>query len=86
MLTVSAFLATMFFLLWNIFLIGGNQSTIEFYSNYFGHHKGLSKPYSVTLQGNIDTVFGANSTWWSILLPTFAPPAGDGIVYPLEQG
>jgi len=86
-MTFSAFIATGLFLIWNLFLLATNQSTIEFYGNHLSREKRryTSNPYNVGVFRNIEEVFGRGTTWWSWCLPSRAPPVGDGVIYPMNN-
>jgi len=78
-LCFSSCIATFVFLLWNIYLLLSNQSTIEFYSNFFGSNK-RRNPFNLGVSRNVREVFGARSLW-TILLPSTQPPSGDGLIF-----
>jgi len=79
-LCFAASIASFFFLVWNVYLLCTNQSTIEFYGNACGSPK-RRNPYHLGTTRNIREVFGLNRSLWTILLPSRTPPAGDGLVF-----
>jgi len=85
-LCFSAFVATGLFLLWNIYLVLSNQTTIEFYGNKFSRNgRRRGNPYDLGWRRNLETVFGADVTAARLLIPNRTPPCGDGVVYPLRD-
>jgi len=80
----SAFLATTLFLVWNIYLLISNQSTIEFYGNVFNSPK-RRNPFDLGIRRNILEVFGLDRSLWSVLLPSLRKPAGDGIIFEMHD-
>jgi len=80
----SAFLATSIFLLWNIYLLTSNQSTIEFYGNVLGSPR-RTNHYNLGYRRNIEEVFGKGISFLGVFLPTRKPPNGDGIVYEMQD-
>jgi palmitoyltransferase len=83
-LCFSAFIATSLFLGWNLFLLATNQSTIEFYGNYFGRNRARGNPFNAGFTKNMEAVFGKGVTIWSWCLPSRGPPDGDGITFPMN--
>lgn len=77
-LSFSAVIAAGLFLIWNIFLIGTNQTTIEFYGNWVDRTANI---YNLGYYRNFEEVFGTDK-WYLWLLPSRRPPYGDGVVYP----
>jgi len=80
----SAFLATSLFLVWNIYLLLSNQSTIEFYGNVLAHPR-RRNPYHLGIRRNIEEVFGKDSSLFTLLLPTRRPPTGDGVIFEMQD-
>ena len=85
----AAHLAGSLFLAWCGYLLLTNQTTIEFYGNTWGEKPG--NPYAPVKGGwnarvkNIKSVFGEH--WLrTLLVPSLAPPPGDGIIFPLNDG
>lgn len=78
-LCLAASIASFCFLVWNIILVTTNQTTIEFLTNFSQREKNV---YNLGYFRNLEEVFG-NSRWYTWLLPSRAPPLGDGIVFPL---
>jgi len=80
----SAFLATSLFLVWNIYLLLSNQSTIEFYGNVLALPR-RRNPYHLGVRRNIEEVFGKGSSLFALLLPTRRPPTGDGVIFEMQD-
>jgi palmitoyltransferase len=78
-LCLASSIASFFFLLWNIILVVTNQTTIEFITNFSQREKNV---YHLGYRRNLEEVFG-DPRWYTWLLPSRAPPLGDGIVFPL---
>jgi len=87
--SLSANIAAALFIIWNVFLISTNQSTIEFYGNYLdstGKGGGIEgNPYNMGIKQNFMEVFGPN-LWKAALLPIRCQPAGDGCIFPMNRG
>eukprot|EP00808_Paulinella_micropora_P010308 g60341.t1 len=81
---VSAYLATFMFLVWNIFLLLTNQSTIECFGNVFNRH-GRGNPYHLGMRRNVTEVFGKGNLLWKMLVPSNSPPLGDGVLYEMRD-
>jgi hypothetical protein len=80
----SAFLATSIFIIWNIYLLATNQSTIEFYGNVLGSPR-RKNHYDLGFRRNVEEVFGRGISLGSIFLPTRKPPIGDGIIFEMSD-
>jgi len=78
-LCLASSIASFFFLTWNIILVATNQTTIEFITNFTNREKNV---YHLGYFRNLEEVFG-NPVWYMWLLPSRAPPLGDGIIFPL---
>lgn len=87
-LCMSAFLATGMFLLWSLYLLATNQTTIEFYDAACTKEKSrmrVRKPFDLGVMANFRSVFGNKSIpYW--FTPNHELPQGDGLIYPLRQG
>eukprot|EP00457_Paulinella_chromatophora_P010662 gb/GEZN01010773.1/.p1 GENE.gb/GEZN01010773.1/~~gb/GEZN01010773.1/.p1 ORF type:complete len:306 (-),score=26.15 gb/GEZN01010773.1/:296-1189(-) len=83
-ISLSAFLATGMFLLWNLFLLLSNQSTIECFGNFF-NKDGRGNPYHLGIRRNITEVFGSGNLLWKIFVPSNSPPVGDGVLYEMRD-
>eukprot|EP01006_Ploeotia_vitrea_P012887 TRINITY_DN33961_c0_g1_i1.p2 TRINITY_DN33961_c0_g1~~TRINITY_DN33961_c0_g1_i1.p2 ORF type:complete len:231 (-),score=100.85 TRINITY_DN33961_c0_g1_i1:67-759(-) len=88
---ISAFLAATGFVLWNVYLMGTNQTTVEFYGNVFDSSRKRNttfrNPYDLGFRNNVREVFGHNQTWWSWMLPSAAKPAPiNTVIYLLKDG
>merc|ERR1712179_60788 len=79
-MSFSALFATGLFIVFNVVLLATNQTTIEFWGNVFGRKR---NPFNIGLVRNIRQVFGVNANLITWLLPSRAPPPGNGIVYPM---
>ena len=90
-LTLSVLFALTLFLVWHIYLVATNQTTIEFYSNRMDAAEARRRserwvnPYSVSLRGNFEQVFGMSRNICSWMLPSWKPPPGDGMNFPMNQ-
>lgn len=90
---VSACIASLLFVVWNLYLTLTNQTTIEFYSRLLdgpssGGGSGVvggGNPYNMGWRANVVAVYGP-SVWRTLLLPVLSEPPGDGIVFPMNQG
>lgn len=81
-MSLSAFFATSLFIMWNIVLLATNKTTIEFWNVLLDKRK-RGHPYNLGLQRNFREVFGHHANCYNWLLPSTAPPPGDGYVYPM---
>mmetsp|Transcript_19093 Transcript_19093/g.73462 ORF Transcript_19093/g.73462 Transcript_19093/m.73462 type:complete len:338 (-) Transcript_19093:1628-2641(-) len=90
MLTGTIALACGGMLLWHLYLVYSQQTTIEFYQNQLykrrakKHNLIWYNPYDVGLHRNWDSVFGPGSLWVRWLLPSPRPPVGNGLEYPMR--
>eukprot|EP01095_Lingulamoeba_sp_RSL-Kostka_P005548 TRINITY_DN168_c0_g2_i1.p1 TRINITY_DN168_c0_g2~~TRINITY_DN168_c0_g2_i1.p1 ORF type:complete len:315 (+),score=48.72 TRINITY_DN168_c0_g2_i1:43-987(+) len=72
-------------LLWHLYLIYSQQTSIEFYLNRSDSidAKKLNiewhNPYDLGIHKNFDAVFGKNSLWWRWTLPSRKPTPGNGV-------
>ena len=92
---VSACIAALLFVCWNLFLTLTNQTTIEFYGRVLdgpaaGGGKGAAgsgggNPFNMGWRANLLAVYGP-SVWRSLLLPILSEPPGDGCMYPMANG
>lgn len=78
-LCVAACIASMIFFVWNVILVATNQTTIEFMTNF--STKEINR-FDLGYFRNLQAVFG-DGPWYLWLLPSRAPPLGDGLVFPL---
>uniref|UniRef100_A0A7S0J2K7 Palmitoyltransferase n=1 Tax=Calcidiscus leptoporus TaxID=127549 RepID=A0A7S0J2K7_9EUKA len=87
-LCLSILLALSLFLFWHTYLVGSNQTTIEFYCNRFDAREAAREghvwrnPYNLGCIANYEQVFGMSRHWASWLLPTMRAPPGDGVEFP----
>jgi len=89
-LTLSILFALTLFMLWHGYLVATNQTTIEFYSNRMDAADAKKRgqqwinPYSVGMRPNFEQVFGMSRNVLTWLLPSWRPPPGDGMDFPLN--
>jgi len=78
-------------LIWHLYLISTQQTTIEFYQNAVMKRAAKKRnmtwvnPYDVSLSSNFDGVFGHNSLPWRWLMPSTTPPPGNGISFTIRS-
>ena len=90
---VSACIASLLFVMWNLYLTLTNQTTIEFYSACWMDRrpaggKGAAEggnPYNMGWRANLVSVYGP-SVWRTLLLPILSEPPGDGLFWPMNRG
>lgn len=77
-------------LIWHLYLIATQQTTIEFYQNAVMKRAAKKRnltwvnPYDVSISSNFDGVFGKNSLPWRWLMPSTTPPPGDGTSFTIR--
>jgi len=82
----SAFVATGLFLIWNIYLVVSNQTTIEFYGNKFSRNgRRRGNPYDLGWKRNLETVFGTDLSFARLFVPNRTTPNGDGVIYAMRE-
>lgn len=87
-ITVSVGVAVGLLLAFHTYLILSAQTTIEFYFNKFSgkarRHRGevFLNEFDLGRRKNWHAVFGAGKYGFSWMLPSWAPPPGDGFEYP----
>jgi hypothetical protein len=91
-ISIAGYFASFIFFLWSFFLLLTNQTTVEFYDNFFNKNKNKNKdnPYNIGVKSNIMSVLGEN-LWFAIFIPNFYKLSGnhcgiDGIIFPLNNG
>ena len=88
---VSACIASLLFVVWNLYLTLTNQTTIEFYGRMLDGPAGGKaavgggNPYNMGWRANILAVYGPN-VWRTLLLPVLTDPPGDGNIFAMNQG
>jgi len=87
-ITVAVSIALGFMLIWQLYLVFTNQTTIEFYFNKYKQSQAKSKgeiyhnPFDLGVRKNLQLFFGLGHYWFSWALPSTQPPTGDGCDYP----
>jgi len=87
-LSLSVLLALCLFIFWHIYLVGTNQTTIEFYTNRFDASEARREgrdwrnPYHLGWVANYEQVFGMSRHTSAWLMPSLRPPPGDGMEFP----
>lgn len=90
-ITLSVGMAVGLLLAFHTYLILSAQTTIEFYFNKFSgkarKHRGevFLNEFDLGRRKNWHAVFGAGKYWFSWMLPSWAPPPGDGFDYPTRS-
>ena len=89
-LTLSVLFALTLFIVWHVYLVATNQTTIEFYSNRMDASDARRRgerwvnPFSIGARGNFEQVFGMSRNVGLWLLPSRKPPPGDGMDFPMS--
>jgi len=90
-ITISVGCAVGLLLAFHTYLILTAQTTIEFYFNKFSgrarRHRAelFLNEFDLGRRKNWHAVFGARKYWFSWMLPSWAPPPGDGFEYPTRS-
>ena len=80
-LVLSVLFALTLFIIWHLYLVGTNQTTIEFYSNRFDASDAKQRgevwvnPYSMGWRENFQQVFGMSRCAALCRTPRVVPPA-----------
>lgn len=85
MLSISVCIAILLLMVWQLYLILTNQTSIEFQINQeMSKRLGMNyNPYNLGISKNFENAFGqTKSDWWfKWIVPSMAAPVGNGLSY-----